>query len=171
MLAAETRTPRTRAKPRQREKAEQAGIVRLLESLQAHVYILGSRRAQRCRSCGAVTTDQGTRQTPGLADLYAILRPPQYAPTDGVPAYTPVALWIEVKAGDGQPSSEQRDFMARNASAGVAHLIGGVDVVIAFLVRHGWLRADGVASYRAISSPAAPPDAAGGRKYNPTAKS
>jgi hypothetical protein len=107
------------------EKHEQAAIRQLLGAVGADVYVLGTRRPR-----GDVP---GTRQTPGLPDLYALLP----ARPGGAGS---CALWIEVKTARGRLSPAQRQFQAVCHAAGVPHLTGGRDAVIAWLRAGGWLR-------------------------------
>lgn len=53
-----------------------------------------------------------------------------------------------MKAETGRPSDEQKRFATLCETAEVAHLIGGVNVVIAFLLERGYLKPDQVAHYR-----------------------
>ena len=107
------RRPATRQQP---ERQEQKAIVRLLQSLGATVYVLGT-----TRPAGGY---MGTCQTPGIPDLYAFL------PAGG-------ALWVEVKATGGRLSPAQLAFRELCASRGVHYVTGGVDSVAAWL-RVGW---------------------------------
>lgn len=116
---------------RQPERIEQAGIVKLLRSLGATVYVLGMTRRRG--------DHPGTMQTPGLPDLLAFIR----RPDDG-----PVLLAIECKAVGGRLSEAQRGFRALCQQAAVAHVVGGIDAVIAWLLERGYLKADQVAHYR-----------------------
>jgi len=118
------------------EKKEQAEIVNLLTQVGAAVYVLGTRRAQYCGLCGGKTSDQGTRQTPGIGDVFALLPPlPRAQPGT---AWTP--LWIEVKGKGGGLSAEQFTFKARCDAAQLAHIVGGLDSVISWLARGGWVK-------------------------------
>lgn len=139
------RSTTPRRKPVQHEKGEQASGVKLLRSLGAAVYVLGTRRARgsRCR-CGAfVPGDQGTRQTPGVADVLAFLPAPRGTRLAGC------QLWWEAKrAAGGRASDAQRVFAANCAAAGVAHCLGDVNDLVAWLIEHGYLRANQVAHYR-----------------------
>lgn len=115
------------------EKAEQADTLRLLETLGAAVYVLGTRRPKGrcCPTCGTfVAESQGTRQTPGLPDVLAFL--------PGVPS--PV-LFIEQKRADGGRLSEaQKDFRALAETSTAGYVSGAIDDVIAWLTRRGFLR-------------------------------
>ena len=114
---------------RQPEKQEQAAIVKLLRSLGASVYILGTRRPKG--------DYQGTMQTPGIPDLYAVL--PVRA---GLPGHRQLgyALWVEVTAPKGRPTEAQRQFKVESELACIDHLVGGVDTVVNWLTAGGWLK-------------------------------
>src|SRR5262245_56375983 len=81
----------------QDEKTEQVNATRLFELVGGVVYTLGSRRAQYCPSCGSRTVDQGTRQTPGLSDLFAVIPPAPNHATAGLW----IPIWHEVKGVHG----------------------------------------------------------------------
>lgn len=117
------------------EKQVQRQIVNLLRSLGAQVWELGTRRPRG--------DFPGTRQTPGIPDIYAILPPPRLH-HDG----RPTGLWIEVKAKGGRLRPEQAQFQQQCRGAGVPHVVGGVEDVIRFLVTGGWLSAASVPHYR-----------------------
>lgn len=104
------------------EKSEQAAIVELLETLGAQVWVLGTRRPRG--------DYQGTRQTPGVPDLYAAIPTGRYA----------VPIWIEVKSSTGRLRPAQITFRDACARAGHAHLVGGVDVVLEFLTAHAFVK-------------------------------
>lgn len=133
------RGPRIRA-PRRPEKVEQQQLCNLLRSIGAAVYVLGTRRPKR-------DSYHGTHQTAGIPDVFAILPASPVAGPDGCHSAS-CALWVEVKAAGGKLRPEQAVFRERCLSAELAHVVGGVDDVIVFLVAGGWLRADGVAHYR-----------------------
>lgn len=124
------------SKPRQRERSEQAAIVQLLRALGAKVYTLGTTRRRG--------DHQGTMQTPGLPDVIAFLK----HPTSLDCTRTRQLLFIECKAPGGRMRSEQVEFRGLAIAAETAHVTGGVDAVIAWLIQHGHLRADQVAHYR-----------------------
>jgi hypothetical protein len=112
------------------EKAEQAAIVRLLASLGAKVYVLGTRRP--------AGDYQGTRQTPGLPDVLAFL--PLHAARRGHFEQSRELLAIEVKAKGGRLRPEQVVFRELCQQASVAHVVGGLDAVIAWLTARGYLK-------------------------------
>lgn len=119
-------------RPLHDEKSEQAQIRTLVSALGGVAYVLGTRRAQYCGLCGGRNQDQGTRQTPGIADLFVLL--PSALGCPGV-----VPIWIEVKGRGGTLSPEQVTFRQHCERAGLTHLVGGVDEVLAHLESHGWV--------------------------------
>lgn len=109
------------------EKVEQAAIVQLLESLGGKVYVIGTKRRKG--------DYQGTMQTPGLPDLYAVLPPRGHCRL-----WAPV--WIEVKASGGRLSEAQKAFRDLcDPTRGAAHhyVSGTCDAVQNWLVDYGWL--------------------------------
>ena len=110
------------------EKEIQADIVKLLETVGAAVYKIGTTRKRG--------DHQGTMQTPGIPDLVAFVRIP--APSAGysrVP-YS-VELWIEVKRPGVAMSDAQTEFCLNALTAGCAHVVGGVGEVLDWLVKRG----------------------------------
>jgi len=146
-----TKTSRgvTFLRPVQDEKREQAQIVNLIEQLGGAVYVLGTRRAQYCGLCGGKTSDQGTRQTPGIGDLFVLL-PPSPRPREGASTAL-VPLWIEVKGKTGSLQPEQVMFRSQCLAAHLGHIVGGLDEVMAWLERGGWVR-----TTTGMSSPVTP---------------
>lgn len=124
-------------RPTADEKHEQAQILNLVAQLGGRAYVLGTRRARYCGVCGSRTTDHGTRQTEGLGDLLVYLPPP---PPKRVGTAAWVPLWIEVKGKGGTLSAEQVQFREINLRAQVAHIVGGLEAVVAWLETGGWLR-------------------------------
>lgn len=109
--------------PRLPEKAEQARIVQLLRAMGAAVYVLGHPSPSDGRQF------RGTGQTPGIPDLCCFL------PRRGTMR---LQLWIEVKAAGGRLRPAQADFQALCREAGQAHLVGGLDAVLAWLAGAGY---------------------------------
>lgn len=118
----------------QHEKHEQARIVTLLRSIGAIVYVLGTRRPRG--------DHPGTRQTPGLPDLFAFL------PGSKNGRWGPTGIWIEVKAAGGVRSPAQKIFAETCEASSVQYLCGGLDDVIALLVWRALLKQDQLADYR-----------------------
>jgi hypothetical protein len=130
-----------RRRLQQREKIVQQQIVHLLRSIGAAVYVLGTKRPRE--------DSQGTRQTPGIPDLYTFLPPPRLQTDAAGDHYQHgCGLWIEVKAQGGRLRPEQVQFREGCGFAHVPHVTGGVDQVIAFLMAGGWLKADNLPHYR-----------------------
>lgn len=114
------------------ERVVQRQIVHLLRAVGAQVWVLGTTRRRG--------DHPGTMQTPGIGDLFAVLRGR--------------ALWVEVKAAGGKLRPEQVVFRDAVQTTPCHHVTGGVDEVVAWLVGQGILRADAVAHYRvAAESP------------------
>jgi len=132
----------SKRKPQQRERIEQGHIANLLASIGAKVYILGTTRIWACPNCKErlPASHMTTRQTPGLADVYAFLPVPTF-PSKLRPPFLvpPGAVWTEVKANGGKPSEAQKLFAALCQTRGIAHVIGGVSEVMNFLIDGGWL--------------------------------
>jgi len=49
-------------------------------------------------------------------------------------------LWIEVKAAGGRLRPQQAEFASLCGGAGIPHLVGGLDVVLAYLQQHGYIK-------------------------------
>ncbi len=75
-------------------------------------------------------------QTPGIPDLVAFL--PDKRVWSRPQVWTQV--WVEVKAPKGRLSADQQAFKMQCGWANQAHLVGGIDVVTAYLERGGWLK-------------------------------
>ncbi len=118
----------------QREKVEQAHIVQLLRTIGGRVYVLGTRRRRG--------DFQGTMQSPGVPDLMAFL--PARAHLAGAPRF----VFIECKATGGRLRPEQQVFRDECTSAGLAHIVGDLDAVIAWLVAAGYVTAQQFPHYR-----------------------
>ena len=127
------------------EKVVQSHIAQALRMIGARVYVLG--HAPRRDA-----VHKGTGQTPGLPDLLVHLpASPMLSPrSSGTYHMQPHQLWIEVKAHRGRLSAAQASFRDFCHLAGIPHLVGDLDVVLAYLVEHGYMRASGVAHYRRV---------------------
>ena len=111
----------------QLEKDIQADIVKLLKTVGAAVYKIGTKRKKG--------DYQGTMQTPGIPDLLAFV--PMPFPLSQLYRAT-VQLWIEVKRPGETRSEDQDKFRLHALEAGCEHVTGGVDEVL------DWLKARGV---------------------------
>lgn len=125
--------------PRVPEKAVQAHIVQLLRSIGGQVYTMGTTRRRGDFA--------GTMQTPGIPDVMAFL-PDRDSPFPAAPTQRRVFLFVEVKARGGRMRPEQIAFREWCIAAGVVHIVGDLDDVIAWLVEHGHVKADSVPHYR-----------------------
>jgi len=122
----------------------QAAILSLLLTIGAVPITLGrpGLRRRLCPRCQApVHMDPGTRQTPGIPDLEAFL--PLRAGDD-----RRVFLKIEVKRPGEKLRPEQDAYRELCEAAGVAHLWGDLDDVIAWLLAHNYLAPQQVPHYR-----------------------
>ena len=124
------------------ERVEQRHIVAALRAIGARVLTLGTVRA--------AGDHPGTRQSPGWPDVGAFLPPSRDGRTP------PHWLWVEVKAHRGRLRPEQVAFRADCQACGIAHVVGGLDQVLAYLVSHGYVRE--VAHYRNLSLGGIKPD-------------
>lgn len=126
------------------EKQVQASIVALLQTIGADVITIGrpGLRRRLCPTCKTpVHMDPGTRQTPGIPDLEAFL-----PLRDG--EYRRVFLKVEVKRPGEKLRPEQDTYRQWCEAAGIAHVWGDLDEVIAWLLAHNYLRASQVPYYR-----------------------
>ncbi len=127
--------------PQVSEKVVQSQIVQALRTVGAAVYVLG-------RPPRKDTARMGTGQTAGIPDLYVLLPD---SPVGGLPGRMQRCahgLWIEVKAAGGRLRPQQAEFATLCGGAGIPHLVGGLDVVLAYLQQHGYLKAENVPHYR-----------------------
>lgn len=151
------------ARPRRRrsavplEKVEQAQSLALLAALGGQVYTLGTRRpkGKPCPTCGTFMREhQGTCQTEGISDALVFLprRPDEWPAGLAVPVTetTPlVLLALESKRSKGSKvSDEQKRFRDLCVRAGLAHVLGDTNAVIAWVLEHGYLRPDQIPHYR-----------------------
>lgn len=115
------------------ERTVQAQVVAALRSVGAHVMTLGTVRPKGDRP--------GTMQSRGWPDVGAFLpaapRDPRRCDDEQV---GPHWLWVECKAKGGRLRPEQADFARRCHEVGIAHLVGGLDVVLAYLQQYGYIR-------------------------------
>ena len=131
------------------ERDEQAHIVRLLRTVGGETWPLGTTRRWlvTCPHChqpfNLPRSHMGTQQGKGVADLLAVLPPAR-----SNPAAASVFLVVEVKALGGRLRPDQVRFRDCCLAAGIAHVTGGVDAVIAWLLEHHYLARDQVAHYR-----------------------
>jgi len=135
----------------QHEKFEQGDGIKLLRSIGATVYTVGTRRSRgtRCKKCGEFVPnpDQGTRQTPGIPDVLAFMRPHEMDLATQRPRRH--LLWWEAKRpGGGEESDAQREFRALCSETATLHCLGDVNDLVAFLVAQGFLKRENVPYYR-----------------------
>lgn len=132
-----SRTPSSDGKPRRKsypasifqrrsEKAEQAAIVQLLQSVGAAVYVLGTRRKRG--------DYQGTMQTPGLPDLLA------FVPMVQASTRRYELACIEVKVAGARRTWPQSVFAGYCEKAGVCYQCGTLDDVLSWLRDEGLIR-------------------------------
>lgn len=121
------------AKARVPEKSEQLHGVQLLRSLGAKVYVLGGHRRRG--------DYQGTMQTEGIADVFAFI------PIRGEAPRRIFLAW-ECKAVGGRLRPEQQEFQALCIDAQVAHLVGPLDALIAWLAARDIVKAESFPHYR-----------------------
>ena len=98
-------------------------MTRLLQLLGAVVYTLGTTRRRG--------DHPSTMMSPGLPDLMAFLPARQSDP--------PRLLMIECKRAGGQLSPAQAAYRQHCLDAGVAHVVGPLDSLVAWLVGAGYL--------------------------------
>lgn len=123
------------------EKVVQRHIVATLRTVGAEVYELGTRRPRG--------DHQGTCQTPGLSDVIAFL--PALPRT--CPPEKRVLLFVEAKAAGGRLRPEQVRFRELSLAADIAHVVGDLDAVIAWLIEAGYLKETQVPAYRLRTAP------------------
>ncbi len=134
------------------EKVEQAQIVRFLTGIGGRVCVSGTRRSRgkACRSCGAfVPEDQGTRQTPGIPDLEAYLPPPPSRRPIGDTSR--VLLKVECKRTGETMRPEQAAYAELARAAGVHHVAGDLNAVLAWATAQGYIHESNVPHYRRAS--------------------
>ena len=120
--------------PRVSEKVEQAHIVQLLRSLGGYAFVIGTHRRRG--------DYQGTMQSPGVPDVIGFVP---------VRTETPdrwVFVFIECKGRGGRLRPSQIVFRDLCKFAGIPHVVGNLDAVIAWLIERGALKAQQVPHYR-----------------------
>lgn len=122
---------RRRRQPARLERHEQSDGVALLRSLGAHVYVLGTVRPRG--------DTPGTMQTPGLADVQAFLPRPRYRSGQFEPRR--LMLWEVKRSRGGKLRAEQIDYRQHCIDAGLAHVVGDLNALMAWLVAEGYLLA------------------------------
>lgn len=145
-MAYRTRFDRRPARPRAAvplEKVEQSNIERTFEQLGGKHYTIGTRRGHvRCKHCGQQTPEhQGTKQTPGIADVFGFIP----VPSRGITLF--VAVEVKRQKG-GRASDEQREFRDWCRRAGILHVLGSFNEFLQFLVREGVIKPESVPHYR-----------------------
>lgn len=120
------------------EKAEQAHGVQLVRSIGGKAYIIGGHRRRG--------DYQGTMQSPGIPDVMFFLPPRPVPPGSG--NVRPLFLFWEAKASGGRLRLEQDEFRGLCQDAGVEHLVGNFDALIAWLAEHHYVKAESVPHYR-----------------------
>jgi hypothetical protein len=141
---------------KQLEKAIQSQGVSLLKSVGGAVYVTGTRRPRG--------DFQGTCMTPGIPDVLAFLpvardrMDPDFVSratlSDRVKArdagyfFGPCLLFWEAKAPGGRMSGDQQAFQLHCDVAKIAHVVGDLDALIAWLVAHGYCRSESFPHYR-----------------------
>ena len=123
--------------PRVSEKAIQAQGVRLLRTIGAAVYVLGTVRRKG--------DHPGTMQTPGLPDVLFFV--PHWADVGRL-----LIVFWEAKAQGGRLSLEQATFRDNCSDAQIAHVTGDLDALIAWLAARGYVREGQVPHYRVTGS-------------------
>lgn len=123
------------------EKDEQLAIRKLMLSLGAKEYVLGTKRRK--------TDFHGTMQTPGIADLQFFL-PEKRARFDaGANRLMRRLVVVEAKRErGGRFSPEQIEYRELCAAAGVDYIGGCVNDVITWLMREGYVKRDNIPHYR-----------------------
>ena len=98
-------------------------MIKLLRSVGGQVYVMGTTRRRG--------DWPGTMQTPGIPDLMAFM---PSRPLVGIAH--PILLFVECKADGGRIRPEQAEFRAWCQDAHVEHVLGTLDAVIQWLVKH-----------------------------------
>lgn len=139
------RPPRRRRPLPPLEKVEQQHAIRLLEFVGGKVYNLGTSRPRPNPECPVCLRNQTTRQTPGLADVEAWL--PKLDEL-GRRTEARILLKYEAKAHGRGMSDEQVKYRALCEAAGVYHVAGPCNALIAWLLEHHYVTAAQLPHYR-----------------------
>lgn len=157
------------------EKSEQSQIVQLLRSLGAQVYVLGNHRRKGdfagtmqtpglpdlqafmprvppaaagsvpvCALCRHAMDGQGGMCSLGWCRCVCV----PGAAIDARPVATYELVFVEVKASTGRLRPEQRELQTLCRQAGVAHIVGGYNAVVAWLLAEGYATPDQFPHYR-----------------------
>lgn len=134
-----TKSQRTRRAPARLERYEQADGVKLLRSLGAAVYVLGTHRR--------AGDYQGTMQTPGIADVEAWLSSDGARLLELDRKYKRIVCrrllkWEVKRARGGRLSPEQAAYRDHCQDAGIDYVCGDLSALMRWLVSAGYLRRD-----------------------------
>ncbi len=126
--------------------------MRFLVGLGGRVYVSGTRRSRgrKCPTCQTfVAEHQGTRQTPGIPDLEVFLPLPPRRRAAGDTSR--VLLKVECKRTGERMTDDQVAYARLTTSAGIHHVAGDLNAVLAWAVQEGYVRAENVPHYRQAS--------------------
>lgn len=138
------------------EKTEQAHGVQLVRSIGGKAYVVGGHRRRG--------DYQGTMQSPGIPDVMFFLPQRRFATVDPgtgqlrADVTAPMFLFWEAKATGGRVRREQQEFRGLCQDAGVEHLVGDFNALIAWLVARHYVKADQFPHYRHPPADSALPD-------------
>lgn len=137
------RAPRKLKHP---ERHEQQSIRGLLTSIGGRVWVLGTTRRKGDYA--------GTMQSPGLPDLICFVPRKGGMKQTGPASYTwsndqsHELLVVECKSATGRLRPDQVQFRDYCQKSNIAHVVGGVDAVIAWLIERGYIDKHAVPHYR-----------------------
>jgi hypothetical protein len=146
-------------RPVEQGDAMQRQIEHLLRSFGFEVFVIGTRqsRGTGCPNCGTFvpTRSHGTRQTPGVTDLIGFsklhARPldERLRAAGAVLPLRRVFVFVESKCGPhARLNPEQQAFRALCKEAGIPHVVGDLNAVIAWLCEQGIARPDQFSHFR-----------------------
>lgn len=139
MVTARSRMAKV-AQPRVSERAVQEQIKALIRKVGGKVWSLGTTRRGG--------DYQGTMQTPGFPDLCAFVPVPAFDAEGRSLGRPPQLLFVEVKARGGRLRPEQIAFRDECGFAGINHVVGDLDAVIAWMLVRGVVTESSVPHYR-----------------------